>query len=165
VPLTITRIFGPSANALGADTAADGDFDGDGADDLAFASPHASPQGRPIAGAIHVLFGRKGGWPAVVDLLPANLPPPKVLRIGEIHGAHGTDGADQGDTLGYSAAAGDVDHDGRTDLITNEMVGNGLGGDPVDVGNLIAVNGLAIAGTMVFSDGFESGDTSRWTSP
>ena len=32
--LIITRILGPSPGAIGADTAACGDFDGDGADDL-----------------------------------------------------------------------------------------------------------------------------------
>ncbi len=161
IPLTITRIYGPENGALGADTAADGDFDGDGRDDLAFASPHANPEGRDVAGAFHVLFGRTGGWPAVVDLLTANLPPSSVVRITEIQGASGTSGSDDGDTLGYSAAAGDIDHDGRDDLIANEMVGNGIQPNTIDVGNLIAVNGQAIAG-FVFIDGFESGDTSAW---
>jgi hypothetical protein len=146
VPLAVTRILGPSQGAIGADTAADGDFDGDGADDLAVASPVDSPHGRLSAGTIHVLFGRPGGWPAVIDLLPAHLPPPSRLRISEIHGAHGRAGGDAGDTLGYSAAAGDLDHDGRTDLITNEMVGNGLQPGTDDVGNLLVVNGLTLAG-------------------
>ena len=88
---------------------------------------------------------------------------PSVVRIAEIHGAQGTDGTDDGDTLGYSAAAGDIDEDGRTDLITNEMVGNGIQPNTTDVGNLIVIDGPAIAGVSIFSDGFESGDAAAWT--
>lgn len=51
---------------------------------------------------------------------------------------------DAGDTLCYSAAAGDVDGDGSHDLITNEMVGNGSGPAAVDVGNLVVFSGAFI---------------------
>lgn len=147
--LRITRILGPSVGAIGADTAAHGDFDGDGSADLAYASPHADPQGRSNAGAVHVLFGRTGGWPDRIDLAPGALPPASQVRIAEIQGARGSVSGDTGDTLGYSAAAGDVDGDGSTDLIVNEMVGNGLDPAAVDVGNLIVVNGQALGGTPV----------------
>ena len=143
--LGISRILGPSPGAIGADTAAHGDFDGDGLADLAFASPLAAPQGRTKAGAVHVLFGRPGGWPPVIDLADGALPPASELRIAEIQGARGSEIGDLGDTLAYSAAAGDVDGDGRSDLILNEMVGNGLGPGTVDVGNLIVINGRALA--------------------
>ncbi len=151
IPLTITRIYGPEEGAIGADTAADGDFDGDGVDDLAFASPHANPQGRDVAGAFHVLFGSTGGWPEIIDLQPGSLPPLSEIWISEIQGAAGTSGSDDGDTLGYSAAAGDIDHDGRDDLIANEMIGNGVQPNTIDVGNLIAVSGTAIAGSRCSS--------------
>ena len=142
--LRITRILGPSAGAIGADTAAHGDFDGDGFADLAYASPHADPQGRSNAGAVHILFGRTGGWPDRIDLAAGAIPPPNDIRIAEIQGARGFAAGDTGDTLGYSAAAGDVDADGAIDLIVNEMVGNGLDPAAVDVGNLIIVNGRAL---------------------
>ncbi|MEM7587544.1 MAG: FG-GAP repeat protein [Acidobacteriota bacterium] len=144
--LRITRILGPSAGAIAADTAAHGDFDGDGASDLAFTSPHAQPQGRDNAGAVHVLFGRAGGWPSLIDLSASAFPAPEVVRVAEVQGAQGAGLGDVGDTLGYSAAAGDVDGDGLTDLIVNEMVGNGLAPDAVDVGNLLVLSGRALRG-------------------
>ena len=162
--LTLSRILGPEAHGLGADTAAEGDFDGDGFDDLAFASPHGSPAGREVAGIVHLLYGKEGAWPATVDLATGSLPPAGDLRVAEIRGARGTMGADTGDTLGYSAAGGDVDGDGLDDLIVNEMVGNGLDPGAIDVGNLLVVNGIALGGEKIFADGFESGDTSSWSS-
>ena len=164
--LTITRILGPEQGALGADTGAVGDFDGDSVDDLAIACPHANPLGRANAGAAYVLYGKPGGWPALFDLAAANLPPAEVVRVAEIQGAHGDGaGGDTGDTLGYSAAAGDVDGDGKSDLIINEMVGNGLDPGAIDVGNLLVIGGHALVGSSIFTDGFESGDTSAWPFP
>jgi hypothetical protein len=140
--LTVSRLFGPSPGAIAADTVAHGDFDNDGIADLAFASPHAAPQGRVNAGMVHVLFGQDGAWPAVIDT--AALPEPQILRMAEIQGAHGNSPGNTGDTLSYSAAAGDVDSDGHTDLITNEMVGDGIAPGSIDVGNLILVAGTAV---------------------
>jgi len=160
--LRITRVLGPSSGSLGADTAAHGDFDGDRVADLACASPHDAPVGREDAGVVHILYGRLGGWPATIDLGPGNLPPASEVRIAEIRGAHGEVGADHGDTLAYSAAAGDVDGDGRTDLICNEMQGNGAAPGAEDVGNLLVISGEALPSPSIFSDGFESGDVVGW---
>lgn len=139
--LRLTRVLGPRLGSLGADTAAHGDFDGDGIADIAFTSPHAFPQGRPNGGVLHVVFGQPGPWPVLIRTAEGQLPDPAVLRITEVQGARGRVGADEGDTLGYSATAFDVDGDGRTDLVTNEMVGNGLSPDSVDAGNLIVLHG------------------------
>ncbi|MCH9648646.1 MAG: integrin alpha [Deltaproteobacteria bacterium] len=163
VGLQISRILGSGSGDFGADTAAHGDFDRDFRDDLAFASPHADPQGRNNAGAVHILYGQEGAWPALIDLRPGNLPPTAEIRIGEIQGEHGTVGTDAGDTLGYSAAAGDIDSDGFMDLIVNEMVGNGVLPGTEDVGNLILLSGRALADLTIFADGFESGDVSAWS--
>ena len=140
--VTFSRIIGPSAGAIAADTAAHGDFNGDGIGDLAFASPHAHPQGRLNAGVVHIFLGRAGGWPAFIET--AALPDPSVVEVVEIQGANGASGSDEGDTLSYSAAAGDVDGDGQDDLITNEMVGNGISPNSVDAGNLIVISGAFI---------------------
>ena len=158
----ISRIFGPIAGALGADTAAHGDFDGDGIADLAFANPHDGPQGRSNAGSVHLLLGRNAPWPAQIDLASPPLSGPRVVYI---QGANGSVDADVGDTLGYSAAYGDVDGDGTTDLIVNEMVGNGLAPEAEDVGNLLVIRGRGLDPDHLFSDGFESGDTGRWQGP
>ena len=157
--LSISRVFGPIDGALGADTSAHGDFNGDGFADLAFASPHDGPQGRSNAGSVHLLLGRDGAWPAAIDLAS---PPIQGLRTVYIHGAHGSVDDDVGDTLGYSAAYGDVNHDGNTDLIVNEMVGNGVAPEAEDVGNLLVISGRALDPDHLFSDGFESGDSGRW---
>ncbi len=149
--LRLTRILGPSAGSIGADTAAQGDFNGDGLGDLLFGSPHDRPQGRTSAGSIHVLYGRSGGWPQTIDL--AAPPAPELVAVTHIQGARGSSGIDSGDTLCYSAAAGDVDLDGLTDILTNEMLGNGVSPGALDVGNLLLVGGRVLAGVPTESAG------------
>jgi len=139
-----STFLGAATGDIAADTAAHGDFDGDGRADLMFSAPHHSPLGRNHAGALYVFFGQQGGWPAVIDLRDPLAP--QGLRAATVFGAVGTNGSDSGDTLAYSAAAGDIDGDGRTDLITNEMEANGLAPGTVDDGNLIVVSGALLAG-------------------
>ncbi|MEM9554760.1 MAG: hypothetical protein AAGC60_10910 [Acidobacteriota bacterium] len=150
----VTKILGPVAGAIGSDTAAQGDFDGDGYGDFAIGNPHDNPAGRTGAGTLHILFGRPGSWPKLVDTAVGQFPPAGRLRITEVWGERGEaplpatqpvppspQPVDVGDTLCYSAAAGDIDGDGKTDLITNEMVGNGKAPEAFDVGNLIILPG------------------------
>ena len=137
--------LGAIHSEIAADTALDGDFDGDGRADLAFSSPHAYPLGRVEAGVLHVFFGRDGAWPAVVDLTVGALPAPSALRIAQVLGAHGAAQFDRGDTLAYSASAGDLDGDGQTDLVLNEMLGDGATVAAMDAGNLIALPGTLVA--------------------
>lgn len=154
VGVTVSRVWGPTANDLGADSLALGDFDGDGHHDILFASPHAAPQGRFQAGQAHVLFGRDGAWPSVVDL--ANIPAPATFRVAEI------DGKEEEDVLAYSVASGDLNGDGRDDLVINEMKGDAP--SATSVGNLLLIAGRSIDPNHIFDDGFESGDTSYWSS-
>lgn len=136
-PIRTSVIYGEAAGDIAADTAAQGDFSGDGIPDLVVCSPHNNPLRRHSAGALHMLYGRPGGFPDEIDL---RAPPPRTaLDLLPVYGAHGSFGVDRGDTLCYSAAAGDLDGDGRTDLIVNEMVGNGLAEDAINVGNLLAI--------------------------
>ena len=140
--LAVTTFEGAIANEIAADTAIDGDFDADERADLAFSSPHAYPFERVEAGVMHVFFGRDGAWPAFVDLADGALPPVSSLRVTQVFGAHGAVQFDRGDTLAYSAAAGDLDGDGKTDLILNEMLGNGALAR--DAGNLVVVSGALL---------------------
>lgn len=140
--LVVTTILGPATGTISNDTSAYGDFDGDGIDDLAIASPLASPFGRTHAGTIHVLWGKNAAWPTVIDLEAGSRPGPDTFAITDIFGANGErSAADTGDTLMYSAAAADMDGDGRADLIVNEMRGNGIGAAALDVGNLLIIAG------------------------
>lgn len=146
---SIVTIYGPSSGAIGSDTAAVGDFDGDGIGDLAVGSPNANPLGRTTAGVVHIFYGRDGEWPTPIDTAPGAFPPAQLIRIAEIRGALGTrpnplGGTDIGDTLCYSASSGDANGDGKTDLLTNEMLGNGLAPTAVDVGNLLVLSGAAL---------------------
>lgn len=138
--INTTVIYGTMAGAISSDTALHGDFDNDGIDDLAVSSPHDFPLGRPDAGTLHVLWGQSS-WPSEIDLADGRQPAHEDFAITNIFGANGTSGSDIGDILAYSAASGDIDNDGFTDLIVNEMVGNGAQPNSEDVGNLIAISG------------------------
>ena len=144
VGLVMTEFLGGGAGHIAADTAMHGDFDGDGFDDLAFSSPHANPFGRIDAGTLHVFHGQTGPWPSVIDLASGMLPPVSQARISEIFGAMGSISGDNGDVLCYSGAAADMDGDGRTDFITNEMLGNGVAPADIDAGNLIVISGALV---------------------
>ena len=143
--LTATTILGPDAGTITNDTSLHGDIDGDGIADLAIASPLASPLGRMHAGTIHVLWGRGGTWPTLIDLADGMRPDPATFPITDILGANGEQSAnDAGDTLMYSAAAADMDGDELTDLIVNEMRGNGVAPAALDVGNLLIIGGARV---------------------
>lgn len=139
-----TRFLGPEAFALGSDCAAVGDFDHDGIDDLLLGSPNASPAGRFGAGIVHALFGRPGSWPTVVDSAPGQLPQPNRLRVTEIWGARGFEPGDLGDTLGYSVRVGDLDGDGYTDAVIDEMLGHGVDPLAVNIGTMLWLSGRLI---------------------
>jgi hypothetical protein len=90
-----------------------GDFNGDGILDVAMGVPDATvtiPQqsGPPVvrtsAGAVYIVFGG-AGLPATIDTNSATGPSVVIY------------GANAGDLLGYSLAAGDVNGDGSQDLI------------------------------------------------
>lgn len=155
--VVVSTFAGAGTNDIAGDTAAQGDFDGDGIGDLVFSAPHGSPFGRAEAGIVYVLFGKTGPWPTFVDLTPATLPPPASIRMTTLYGAFGTSGSDSGDTLSYSAAAGDIDGDGKTDFITNEMQGDGSSPAAEDTGNLIVVSGARLGGQACALDVDENG--------
>lgn len=134
----MTTFMGPDQNDIASDTALQGDFDGDGFPDLAFSSPHGNPGGRTQAGIIHIAHGQSGSYPERVDLRSGQQPDPSKIRITEIYGAK------VADVLGYSAAGADYDGDGLDDLIVNEMLGDGLAPNTLNVGNLIVISGALI---------------------
>jgi hypothetical protein len=98
------RIDGAApGEGIGSSLASAGDQNGDGRPDLAIGASAASPNGRPGAGEVIVVAGQSGS--ATRDLAAS----PPLQRI-----AGPTPGAGLGASL---AAAGDMDGDGRVDLL------------------------------------------------
>ncbi len=98
------RITGVSAqDQTGFAVAPAGDFNADGLDDVAVSAPLADPLSRETAGAVYVVYGRKGEAKDV-DLAEIG---DRGIRIAGV----------AGDTLGFALdAAGDLDGDGGDDL-------------------------------------------------
>ena len=101
------RILGAEAgDNAGFSVASAGDIDGDGIDDLVIGSIFGG--GDVANGAVHVVFGRAGGFADPVDLDEI------AAGVGgfKLTGEHGLDWA------GWSVAtAGDVNHDGIDDVV------------------------------------------------
>ncbi|MEM7281491.1 MAG: hypothetical protein AAF438_07670 [Pseudomonadota bacterium] len=143
--VVMSVILGESPGAISADTSIQGDLDGDGLVDLVVASPLADPSGRVDAGTIHVLWGQQGPWPQEIELSRSRRTSHPDFEITDIFGRFGRQSdADQGDTLMYSAAIGDLNNDGLADMVVNEMRGNGSSDNTLDVGNLIVISGAAV---------------------
>ena len=137
--LEYTVIYGPGAHAISSDTAAHGDFNDDGIDDLLIGSPCDDPPGRSGAGTMHIFYGQTNTWPLEIDLVSTNLPDPSVLKVYEFLGVK------TGDILCYSAADGDVTGDGVSDIIVNEMKGDNPINASSNAGNLLLIDGALLS--------------------
>lgn len=130
---------------------AGGDFNGDGFDDLAVGVPGEDVGGVADAGAVNVLLGSASGLTSTNDQLWSQDP------LSDTHEA--------GDRFGFSVAAGDLNGDGRSDLVIG-VPGEDVG-TVVDAGAANVVyggsSGLTAAGDQFWNqetteDASETGD-------
>jgi hypothetical protein len=98
--LTISLPVSYNAAPTWAANAGHADLNGDGIDDLIFTANDFCPPGRASAGAVFVFWGRRN-WPTKLDTSAADV---TVF------------GSERGEGL-YTATVGDVDGDGKNDLI------------------------------------------------
>jgi hypothetical protein len=122
-------VYGPSEGAWLGESVSVGDFDGDGLDDLALPAPFAP-----------TLAGEEAGGRVAVVLSP--LPP--LLNLAEEDPDYIVYGADSGDQLGHSSATGDVDGDGRDDLLLGAVSSSGAGNAVDLAGEAVLVLGASL---------------------
>ena len=97
-----TSVLDEAAHSL----SAGGDLNGDGAPDLAVGAHEASPRGRTLAGAIHVVFGGSELG--------------RLFSLKDLEGSNGfrISGLEDFDTLGKAVSLrGDINGDGLADLV------------------------------------------------
>jgi hypothetical protein len=123
-----------------------GDWDGDGRDDLAIGHPGDDRRGSDL-GAVTILMG---------DVPPLGSATRHHLVAPGWEGVPG-DGSQASQFAGYALAAGDFDRSGRPDLV--------IGVPWHDVGSEVAAGAEVVlySETRIFADGFETGDSSRWS--
>lgn len=146
---------------------ATGDFNGDGRVDLAIGVPHETVNAFTEAGAVQILFGSASG-------LSATAGPGTQYLHQDTSGVWGA--AESGDHFGITLAAGDIDHDGRADLVVGipqEKVGDALNAGAVQIlfggaagagaHNQLITQGHIEPEMQVFPGVAETGDSFGWS--
>ncbi|MFQ5701690.1 MAG: hypothetical protein ACE5HU_07595, partial [Acidobacteriota bacterium] len=130
-PAGWTLLRGDNPGDQAGSSVAVGDFDGDGIDDIAVAARGADgpDESRPDAGEVFLIMGR-----------PSML---RVARLSDLADAVITS-PNIGDLAGTSLAFGDIDGDGREDLVIGAELGDGRRDMFLDAGDVYVVAGRAL---------------------
>jgi hypothetical protein len=116
-----------TGDSSGLFVASAGDVDGDGRDDLIVGAPFARPNGNPNAGESYFISGADL---AALDAASGTDGQIDLSDVAAASGSYQFNGIDGGDRSGYSvASAGDVDGDGRGDLIIGAYGADGDAGE------------------------------------
>jgi hypothetical protein len=133
-PAGVITILGDEQGEISGDTLAAPDMDGDGIREIAVARPNRTVRRNGVdvraAGRITVFYD-VADLPALVDLrdIDASFTFVEIL------------GVDEDDTLAYSMTSGDIDGDGKEDLMPNLMRGDGPQNQFEDAGEIFVISG------------------------
>ena len=120
------------------------DVNGDGKHDIMISAPTASPSGRTSAGQTYVIYG--------------NSTFPATFELSNLNGSNGftVNGINAGDRAGFPMTSGDINNDGRSDLMLAApgvnagqvyiIYGKSTFSSKFELSNLTALSGLTING-------------------
>jgi len=124
-----------------------GDINVDGVSDIIIGSPAADSNSKTSAGKINVLFGG------------ASVGSTGTVQLSDLNGTNGfvLNGVDADDKAGTSVASGDINGDGKTDVIIGSYRANSFVGETYVVfgGNSVGSGGTVELSGLSGTDGFK----------